>query len=77
MASALVVCCAVATFWQIVRDTSDESQTAPLAKGGVEVKPGDTEIERGTSLIVSAKFADIRSDVKLTRAGTGAGPDAG
>jgi len=37
-----------------------------LAKVGVEVEPGDTEIERGTSLIISAKFDDFRSDVKLT-----------
>ena len=39
---------------------------ARLAKVGVEVMPGHTEIERGTSLIVSAKFGDFRSDVKLT-----------
>ena len=39
---------------------------ARLAKVGVEVMPGHTEIERGTSLIVSAKFDDFRSDVKLT-----------
>ena len=45
--------------------TGNES-AARLARGGVEVKPGDTAIERGTSLIVSAKFGDFRSDVKLT-----------
>ena len=39
---------------------------ARLAKVGVEVMPGHTEIERGTSLIVSAKFADVRSEVQLT-----------
>ena len=39
---------------------------ARLAKVGVEVMPGHTEIERGTSLIVSAKFADVRSEVLLT-----------
>ena len=39
---------------------------ARLAKVGVEVIPGHTEIERGTSLIVSAKFADVRSEVQLT-----------
>ncbi len=37
-----------------------------LARGGVVVEPGDVSIERGTSLIVSAKFDDFRSDVKLT-----------
>ena len=39
---------------------------ARLIKVGVEVMPGHTEIERGTSLIVSAKFADVRSEVQLT-----------
>ena len=39
---------------------------ARLVKVGVEVMPGHTEIERGTSLIVSAKFADVRSEVLLT-----------
>ena len=39
---------------------------ARLIKVGVEVMPGHTEIERGTSLIVSAKFADVRSEVLLT-----------
>jgi hypothetical protein len=43
----------------------DESAVR-LTKGGVEVEPGDTNIVRGTSLIVSAKFDDFRSDVKLT-----------
>ena len=61
-AAALVVF-ALAAFQ--LPGTSDES-AAPLARGGVEVKPGDTAIERGTSLIVSAKFGDFRSDVKLT-----------
>jgi hypothetical protein len=42
-----------------------DGAAARLAKGSVEVMPGDTEIERGTSLIVSAKFGDFRSDVKL------------
>ena len=61
-AAALVVF-ALAAFQ--LPGTSDES-AAPLARGGVEVKPGDTAIERGMSLIVSAKFGDFRSDVKLT-----------
>ncbi len=42
-----------------------DGAAARLAKGSVEVMPGDTEIERGTSLIVSAKFGDFRADVKL------------
>ena len=45
--------------------TGDES-AARLAEVGVEVEPGDTEIERGTSLIISAKFDNFRSDVQLT-----------
>ena len=61
-ATALVVF-ALAAFQ--LPGTGDESAVR-LARGGVEVKPGDTAIERGTSLIVSAKFDDFRSDVKLT-----------
>ncbi|MBC8243690.1 MAG: hypothetical protein H8E20_04795 [Verrucomicrobia bacterium] len=45
--------------------TGDVS-AARLAKVGVEVEPGDIEIERGTSLIISAKFDNFRSDVQLT-----------
>ena len=50
-------------FWQM-SDTT-ESQTVRLAKGSVVVEPGDVEVERGTSLIVSAKFTSNKSDVKL------------
>ena len=50
-------------FWQ-VSDTT-ESQTVRSAKGSVMVEPGDVEVERGTSLIVSAKFTSNKSDVKL------------
>ena len=50
-------------FWQM-SDTT-ESQTVRLAKGSVVVEPGDVEVERGTSLIVSAKFSSNKSDVKL------------
>ena len=41
------------------------SQTVRSAKGSVMVEPGDVEVERGTSLIVSAKFTSNKSDVKL------------
>lgn len=50
-------------FWQM-SDTT-ESQTVRSAKGSVVVEPGDVEVERGTSLIVSAKFTSNKSDVKL------------
>jgi hypothetical protein len=50
-------------FWQM-SDTT-ESQTVYSAKGSVVVEPGDVEVERGTSLIVSAKFTSNKSDVKL------------
>jgi len=50
-------------FWQM-SDTT-ESQTVRSAKGSVVVEPGDVEVERGTSLIVSAKFSSNKSDVKL------------
>ena len=50
-------------FWQM-SDTT-ESQTVRLAKGSVVVEPGNVEVERGTSLIVSAKFTSNKSDVKL------------
>jgi len=50
-------------FWQMSDIT--ESQTVRSAKGSVVVEPGDVEVERGTSLIVSAKFTSNKSDVKL------------
>ena len=50
-------------FWQM-SDTT-ESQTVRSAKGSVVVEPGDVEVERGTSLIVSVKFTSNKSDVKL------------
>ena len=50
-------------FWQM-SDTT-ESQTVRSAKDSVVVEPGDVEVERGTSLIVSAKFSSNKSDVKL------------
>ncbi|SVA87830.1 uncharacterized protein METZ01_LOCUS140684, partial [marine metagenome] len=39
-------------FWQMSDTTA--SQTVRSAKGSVVVEPGDVEVERGTSLIVSA-----------------------
>ncbi|MCH2592251.1 MAG: hypothetical protein MKZ85_04485 [Pedosphaera sp.] len=50
-------------FWQMSDTTG--SQTVRSAKGSVMVEPGDVEVERGTSLIVSAKFTSNKSDVKL------------
>ena len=50
-------------FWQMSDTTA--SQTVRSAKGSVVVEPGDVEVERGTSLIVSAKFTSNKSDVKL------------
>ena len=53
-------------FWQLAeKNESSESGNARLAFGSVEVVPGDTNIVRGTSLIISAEFSDFKSDVKL------------
>ncbi|MAD22562.1 MAG: hypothetical protein CMO44_00120 [Verrucomicrobiales bacterium] len=53
-------------FWQLAeKNESSEFGNARLAFGSVEVVPGDTNIVRGTSLIISAEFSDFKSDVKL------------
>ena len=53
-------------FWQLAeRNESSGYGNARIAFAGVEVIPGDTNIVRGASLIISAEFSDFKSDVKL------------
>ena len=53
-------------FWQLAeKDESSRLGNDRLVLGGVEVIPGDTNIVRGTSLIISAEFSAFKSDVKL------------
>ena len=53
-------------FWQLAeKNESSGYGNARFAFGSIEVVPGDTNIVRGTSLIISAEFPDFKSDVKL------------
>ena len=53
-------------FWQFAeKNEYSGGINSRLALGSIEVVPGDTNIVRGTSLIISAEFPDFKSDVKL------------
>ena len=53
-------------FWQLAeKNEYSGGINSRLALGSIEVVPGDTNIVRGTSLIISAEFPDFKSDVKL------------
>jgi hypothetical protein len=53
-------------FWQLAGESSSTGQSgSSLAKGSLTVEPGHVDVERGTSLIISAEFSEFQSDVKL------------
>ncbi|MGB1743465.1 MAG: hypothetical protein ACPHL9_01185 [Limisphaerales bacterium] len=53
-------------FWQLADSSAPVDRSAlGLAKGKVTVEPGNVDVERGTSLIIAAKFSEFKPDVRL------------
>ena len=53
-------------FWQFSGNgTSTDRSGLGLAKGKVTVEPGNVDVERGSSLIISAAFSEFKSKVEL------------
>ena len=53
-------------FWQLADSSAPVDRSAlGLAKGKVTVGAGNVDVERGTSLIIAAKFTEFKPDVRL------------
>ena len=53
-------------FWQLSGDSKPTGLGGlGLARGEVTVEPGNVDVERGTSLIISAEFPEFKSEVQL------------